>query len=623
MNLPITSEPSSAISENAQVSTPLKNEQPINDDNKEFQVVMTLFEKAKVARSERDVNWKKYKDFYNGKQWLDQKRPAYKSSPNVNIVRSCIETILPILTDTQPGFDVIPVEPSDYDFADILSETIQSWWLKSGMDHKITEVCKDSLILDAAILKVTWDDTINLGMGDVAVNLIDLNNIYVNPDAEDFDRRCTYVIERSFKTVAELKRMYPDKADQIKSSMSGSTNQKDESSNIKTQEVTLVSPVDKKASSDLIPSSGVNDATCELEIFECWISDSTLIDEQQKDGTTIQKIQYPQGKIITIIPSQKLVLQTKPNPYEDGKWPYVRVVDSLTPRQFYGSGEVEPLLETQKMLNKTASVIFDYLNTMTNPVWIIDTQSNVDPDTLTSQIGLIISKQQGTEVKRESAPPLPSQVFELYNVLQSLADQQSGVNVVTQGRKPTGITAAEALQTMQEAAQTRIRLKERNLQVSLSRLGTLVVSRILQYYNEPRIIRLVGNKYQGKWPAFIEWYVKKDKDGNYAYMSKKHEMTDTGLQSTPWQESTKSSKGLFDINVVGGTSLPYLKNKRADLAMKLFQLQVIDKEELLTSLDWPRKDEVIRRTDQQDQAKAQAMQQGAGPQGAPQGAGPI
>jgi hypothetical protein len=160
MNLPITSEPSSAISENAQVSTPLKNEQPINDDNKEFQVVMTLFEKAKVARSERDVNWKKYKDFYNGKQWLDQKRPAYKSSPNVNIVRSCIETILPILTDTQPGFDVIPVEPSDYDFADILSETIQSWWLKSGMDHKITEVCKDSLILDAAILKVTWDDTI-------------------------------------------------------------------------------------------------------------------------------------------------------------------------------------------------------------------------------------------------------------------------------------------------------------------------------------------------------------------------------------------------------------------------------------------------------------------------------
>ena len=272
----------------------------------------------------------------------------------------------------------------------------------------------------------------------------------------------------------------------------------------------------------------------------------------------------------------------------------------------------------QDIINKDLAVIVDWMNIMTNPIWIIDNQSGVDPEMLTNQIGLIVSKNQGTEVRRESAPPLPSEMFNFYQVLQTLADQASGINDVTQGRRPTGITAAEALQTMQEAAQTRIRLKERNLQVSLSRLGELVISRMMQFYTKPRVIRLVGDG--AEWPSYIEWYVE-DTDEGSTMTSRKYEFDQESksyVQPDDWNTS-EPSRGIFDVQVVGGTSLPFLREKRGSLAMKLYEQQVIDKESLLDTLDWPKKDQVLRRG-MEAEAAAQQAQPAPGPGQVIQGA---
>ena len=81
----------------------------------------------------------------------------------------------------------------------------------------------------------------------------------------------------------------------------------------------------------------------------------------------------------------------------------------------------------------------------------------------------------------ELAPhTIPEYIFQFYGEMQKMIDQISGLHDVTQGRKPIGITAAKAISTLQEAAQTRIRLKERNLQVSLTQLGYLVVNTMMQ-----------------------------------------------------------------------------------------------------------------------------------------------
>jgi hypothetical protein len=195
----------------------------------------------------------------------------------------------------------------------------------------------------------------------------------------------------------------------------------------------------------------------------------------------------------------------------------------------------------------------------------------------------------------------------------ALIDQQSGIHDVTQGRKPTGVTAAEAINQLQEAAQTRIRIKERMLQTSLVQLGYMVVSRMLQYYTLPRVVKISG---QQEWPEFFEFFSTQDEEGNFVANTRQYMFEPENKQYVPagdWAQTTPS-RGEFDITVQAGTALPFQKSQRASLAFRLFDAQAIDQESLLSSVEWPDYEQVMSRMQQQ----APAPQPGAPPMpGAP------
>lgn len=598
----------------------IKNHEQSEEDRKVYEFANQLWEWSKQSRKEFDARWDEYLNFREGKQWK-RRPPMYRAAPNINVIHSVCETIKPILTDTQPGFDVIPQQPEDYTFSDTLSSVQRDWWNRRGMDLTVSDLIDDALTYDAAYIKCIWNPELERNAGDSECYIPDPRNIWVNDGAIDFISGCQWVIERITKPVGQLRQMFPDKAHLIKPSGNKEPD-RELMGRAMSGSVTLVSPVDRKAPSGIakdmgFQSGGIDDYK-NVEILEVWVTDDTVEEYQMtvkgKDGGEDQTVtetrrKYPNGRLITILPGCKVVLQDAESPYNDGRFPYVKYVANRKSRKFYGFGAVSPLIETQELLNKSAAVIVDYLNTMANPCWVVDANSGVDPEMLTNQIGLCVVKNPGTDVRREAAAPLPKEVFSMYQMWQQLADQISGINDVTQGRRPQGITAAEAIQTMQEAAQTRIRLMERNLQVALSRLGELVISRIMQFYSEPRVVRIAGDDTQ--WASFFEFYIETSPDGLYQMHRNDYTYDEQTKQYSPrgWKSVGRPTKGLFSVQVHGGTSLPYLRERRGELAMRLRQMQVIDDQELLESLDWPRREEIEKRMSEakQQQAQAQAM----------------
>ena len=572
---------------------------PKDSDQDTFKMCMRLYAKAKAVRSLVDGDWDECMDFYKGKQWKG-KRPSYRASPTVNIIRPTVQTILPIITDREPSIDVSPLDPSDYAFSETINELVGVWWNRGNMNMVLSDIVFDTLIYPYGVAKICWDQDLYNGLGEVHMKRVDPKSIWVSDGALDFNKENGYVIEEVYMPLGEAKMKFPKHAEKFSSS--SDTGDKDSTGKTLSGSVTVVSPIDKDVGLEDSATSGAGGCRS-VRLLECWLDDDTTVEYDYEDDAgkkqTGSKKLYPRGRLITIAPGNKLVLQDVPNPYADGLKPYVRFIDSTIAGSFYGEGEVAPLMESQRLLNKATATIVDWMNACTNNVWILDDDSGVMPKDITNQVGLILRKKRGSQVSREPAPPMPDQIFKFYSIMMDLVDQQSGVHDVTQGRKPTGVTAAEAISEMQDAAQTRIRLKERNLNGSLTQAGYMVVSRMLQYYTEPRVVKISGT--DSKWPKFYEIFVDQSEDGDgynlnkkeFQYVESQREYVAVG----DW-ETMGPSEGMFDIEVHAGTALPYMKQKRSSEAFKLFDAGVIDEQALLETVDFPDWEQILRRQEE-------------------------
>jgi hypothetical protein len=570
---------------------------PSADEKKDIDLLFKALGEGKQFRSKYDKHWDKWERYYDGDQW-EVKRAEGKSMPVVNVIRQTIQSMIPILTDAQPGFDINAKAPQDYEFADILSDIIHYWWTYRGMNMTLVDTITQCMFYHCGIQKVIWDDELENGLGDVRVDDLDPRDVWVTKDTVDFNKNCRWVIHRMCKPLGELRRLFPDKAEQIKAT-GEDKNKAEKQTNSYDGQIMVVSPIDKKEKNiPQQPGYGYDDSRV-VEFYEMWLQDSTLIQIEQEskehpgEMETVQQKRYPHGKIITVT-NDRVLLQSAESPRKDGRFPFVRYVDMQRPGKFYGDGEIGQLYEPQKMLNKTVAVIFDCLNMMGNPTWICDTNSGVDPDLITNTIGQVIMKTTGSEVRRDEAPTIPAYIFQFYSEMQKMIDQVSGMHDITQGRKPMGVTAAKAIETLQEAAQTRIRLKERNLGGSLVQLGYLVVNTMMQYYVKPRVAKLAQ---KGQWPQFLEFYFKSPDETSYSMATKYHTFYENNrkyIAEQDWAE-TQPTKGIFDIEVQSGTSLPFQKENRANLAMSLFDKKAIDQESLLDTLQWKDKDKIMTR----------------------------
>ena len=119
---------------------------------------------------------------------------------------------------------------------------------------------------------------------------------------------------------------------------------------------------------------------------------------------------------------------------------------------------------------------------------MIDKNAGIPKGQLTNRPGLIIRKNPGTDVHRESPPSMPMYVQQMIEVLKADIEVVSGIHDVTRGETPTGIQSAAAIQALQEAAQTRVRLKVTLHENALGLLGTEWIERIKQFWKFNRLI---------------------------------------------------------------------------------------------------------------------------------------
>lgn len=551
--------------------------------------IWALFDEAKEAQMPERASWDTYYDFWSGNHWKNVRRAGWQSKVAYNYCFSTVETIVPVMADSQMKWIAQPVEESDVQLVDSMNTILDSIKNYNDMQTQQFPQIRGTTMYGTGIWKAVWDEYARGGIGEVLIQRYLPHHVFVDPTALDFDD-ANYVICAQNVSIGFLKRVFGPKADKVRPgvreanlSLERDPQPYDENTFYKDQIVQASGggrPFELKTAGGGDPLQNYS-ISRQATLIEAWIRENgTIYVYYIANGTFLHRCEAPLGD----------------------RMPFIKVTNYEKDGHFYGMSELEQIIPIQKGVNLLLNQLLDIMRITANPPLLYSVQSNFDPAKYSARPGVCIGVVGDvSQIKWLDPPAVDPKIFGMYDILRQAIDIVTGVQDVTQGRRPTGVTAASAIAELQEAAQTRIRFKIKSHSNSYRKLGHLVSDYVKYGYDQPRVIRLTNK--EGGW-NFL-------KINDYA-----------GVNPQTAQETivNQISQGNFDIDLGVGAELPVSRLRYLDLALQMFQLGALPRRELLKQAAYPDWERISQEMDQRDQQAAMAQQAGAAPPGAaPQG----
>jgi hypothetical protein len=209
---------------------------------------------------------------------------------------------------------------------------------------------------------------------------------------------------------------------------------------------------------------------------------------------------YPNGWRL-IIKTGKVVHFDDVPDVDDGMVPLVPFY-CYKGQKIYADGAVKNLVPMQKTINELKEKELKGLKLVANPGWVVDSQSNVDPDTLTDEDGIVVVKEQGTEAQRlppgQVSPQLERRIQLEYEAMQKI----EGVGEVVFGEAPKTQSSGILYRRIQMQALGRIRLKSRMIENAVYRRDKLILSRAMKKYSTARKLMIEDHSGEIKFLKF-------------------------------------------------------------------------------------------------------------------------
>ena len=577
----------------APVGSPEVSTQP--EENKStIKFVNEMFSRFKRARERFDRSWQpNYEFMFGGKQWSIE-RPSWRFSEVVNLVWANCMTEVGIQTDTRPRVEFNPTEPSDFIFAKQLQKVNECNWSKYPWLQRTAEMVLLTKWVHVAHAIVEFDGDLEGGIGDVSYNILDPFYCYWDPFAHD-ERSLRSFIYAGPVPTGKLKMDYPEFADKIRSDIDSWNESFGDTVTPTSDRFRFSGSATSRTFRD-INRFGGEPMTFLVRV---WTRDDTQeeFEETKDDGSKefVKKLKYPKGRYIEM--ANNTILFDGPNgvrikdkfvPYEDDQFPIARLVNYSYPLEYAGENEVTHLRGPQKVYNYMWSHSLDQMKNAGAPMIIIGAASGVDPDNISNEPGQKVVANDVNQIKLEPGPGIASGMQFIMDQAKFGFDNVSGLHDVTKGAVDPSISSGLLFESYAEAAQVRMRLKNRNLDAFLQRVGQLMLSRYLQFYTAPRVFRITNE--QG-FPEFVEFYISKDESGQ--------KTANIGTSQGMLQQPVK---GTPDVQIITGSALPFAKALKNKTVLEYVNAGLIDQEEALKTVDWPNYQAVVDRM-------AQAAQQ--------------
>lgn len=410
--------------------------------------------------------------------------PYYRARPVINRIRPIIRTELAKLTSQKPSATIVPATGEDRDLA--AAQAGEQVWDSIYRSKKVRVTFRQtmlwSLCTGTGFMKTYWDPSRRssqwkpnpqhqaLGVdtppdGDFCYENVTPFHLFV-PDmlAEDIEDQ-PYVIHIQAKSPEWIKMRYPN--------LNIQPNVMEANDILNDSFLNLVGAADYQK----------NAVLC----FEVWV----------KPGN----VEFmPNGGTFTII-GDELVQFVPGNPYLHQQYPFVKV-PHIPNGRFYADSVITDLIPVQREYNRTRGQIIESKNKMGH-LQLLAAQGSIDASKITTEPGQVIQYKLGypepTPMPLQNLPPYILQ--ELDRLLMDFEDI-SGQHQVSKGQVPSGVTAATAINFLQEQDDSMQSVTFDGIEEAFEKIGYQTLCYVKQYWDTPRLVKVVGKNGQFNVIAF-------------------------------------------------------------------------------------------------------------------------
>jgi hypothetical protein len=244
------------------------------------------------------------------------------------------------------------------------------------------------------------------------------------------------------------------------------------------------------------------DSTAQAGISESRIPGFYGSEQPQKIGVVTREFwakpstEFPSGKHVVYAGDE--VLQEADNDY--GWLPYVMFRGTPVPGRFWPTCFSEQAISPQTELNKTLSQIAENGQRVGNPPLAESRQANVEWNGLPGERIKFDDTMANSLPQFLQVPEMPGYIQNRIPQLIESLQEQAGQHEVSHGNVPTGVTAAAAINLLQEADDTRLGPDILDMEKSLGDAGKRILQLVGKHYTDTRVVKIAGE--DGAWDIF-------------------------------------------------------------------------------------------------------------------------
>jgi hypothetical protein len=260
----------------------------------------------------------------------------------------------------------------------------------------------------------------------------------------------------------------------------------------------------------------------------------------------------PKGGKVIVVDNKVVYKFLEGIPYKHGEYPFAKIDDVLS-GGYYSTSVIEDLIPLQKEYNRNRSQGVEIRNLGAKPGYFVQ-EGSVDLGKWKSTAGQLIPVKPGFQnpvpIQLPSVTPAHQQELE---IIKMDMEDISGQHQVSKGTAPSGVTAATAISFLQEQDQSFMAPTYTSIELATRKVARQTLQLAVQYWDEPRLIKAVGN----------------DQAMSIRYMGR------------------ADIKNGTDIRIEGGTSIPQSKAARTAFIMDLINRGLIPADKGLEMLNMP------------------------------------